>query len=499
MSTKLEIYFIIFFILLVIVLLSLLMVIFNYKRNFNEARKSIKELAQLRDEFEELKGKHETLQSTYDTLYEQYLETDEDKNRLYNLAYVDALTGTPNRFFTAEQIDNVFATLRKDEKFALMHLDADNFKELTGIIGNSYGDELLLDISHRLNEALDENDLLSRNGSDEFLILCQNIQDTDQLDEKIRKIFKVFSYPFTVNTKEISVTVSMGVTIAPDFAKNTQMLLYNTALAMYEAKAMGKNTYYYYSDEIGRKLSNDVLIQSQLARAITGDELAAYVQPVYLKDKEDIIAYEALVRWNHHEHGLMLPEQFLKVAYSTGRIVEIDQIMLKKACIIIKKLDKKGRKNVLVSVNMSVDFLTSNDALTIIRDIIGNAHVSAGRIIIEINEGELDVTKHKEIIENLCGMGLKICVDDFGKNNASINEICSLPVYMVKVDGNIINDAVFEDSAKSMLTSITEVCNKLDIKCVVKGIEQEELRQYASSLACYGMQGFALGRPSKNF
>ncbi len=482
-------------IVLIVMLVSLFMLFFNYRRNLAGGRDAIKKLSELEKQYADLTDKHTVLQTTYDDLYNQYLELEKYKDRLYNLAYVDELTGLNNRYFIKDRIEDIFSTLRKDEKFALMHIDVDDFKDITGVIGHSYGDELILDISHRLKEAVDDNDFICAYGSDEFLVLCQNIDNADEFDVKVKKIMKVLSYPFIVNSKEVSITVSIGIVIAPDYAKNQSEAIDYSTLAMYEAKQLGKNTFHYYSDQIVEKLSNDVLIQHQLSEAIANQEIIMYAQPVYENGSDRIISYEALARWNNPEEGLLLPEQFLEVAYSTGQIKDIDELMFNYVCQHQKNMDNKNMKDMMYSINMSLDYLSANGTVENIDETVKYYHADPSRIIIEINESQLDISKCKDLFDRINEIGIKICVDDFGKNNASINEINAMPIYMVKVDANLISDAVFDEGTRAMLSSIVDMCNNFKIKCVVKGVEFEEQIDYLKTLSCDGIQGFALCQP----
>lgn len=496
MDTRIEVLFIIFIALLFVVLIATASMFLNYRRNLKRGLTAIKEVENIREQLESISEKHTSLQTTYDRLYEQYKELEKSKDRLLTVAYTDELTGIPNKSFIIEQIESIYSTLRKDEKFALFHIDVDNFKDITNRIGYSYGDELILDISHRLMEALETNDIVAREMSDEFLVLIQNIENVDDVDEKIKKIFKVFSYPFTIDSTEISVSVSIGITLAPEYAKTTTMLLDNTKLAMIEAKALGKNTHHYYSQQIGEKLSNDVLVQSKLQKAILNDEIEMYCQPVFSLN-EEIISYEALARWKHPNEGLLMPESFMEVANNSGLIGDIDEIMLRKICQLQKNMDNQGKKNIIYSINTSFRQLMNYGTLDKLYEVVESFYADPTRIMLEIKENDLDISKYKELIDKISEIGFKICIDDFGKNSASINEISAIPIYMVKLDKNIIVDAEFEENARGMLASIIDVCNNLKIICIIKGIEFEEQKQYVQSLSCDGFQGFALEKPRK--
>ena len=292
-----------FLILLLIVLFSLFAVFRNYIKRVNsevasrtKAAMSSKEIAEKNDRINELDGQ-------YNALYEKYEELKKVKDKLYNIAYIDSLTSIPNKYSLIEQIDSTFLTLRKDEKFMLVHVNVDDFKSHINAIGVAYGDELIIDIAHRLKDTIEENDYLVRNAGDEFFIFSQNNEEVSEFDEKIKKIQKAFSYPFNVNEKELAISLSMGIALAPDNAKNTGQLIDNAILATNQAKKNGKNTYVYYSDDIGEDISNTINVQSEITKAIANDEFVLYLQPIINIKNSNANIYESLVRWKNPQKG----------------------------------------------------------------------------------------------------------------------------------------------------------------------------------------------------
>lgn len=485
--------------LLLAAVISLLLVIINYKKRVKSEMLVRQELTQKKDEIIDITEKKEKIEKNYNEICEHYEELNKTKDRLFTLAYTDALTNLPNLYSAIEKIESSFATVRKDEKFVLIYIDIDDFKKVVERIGYSYGDELLLDISHRIREAVDENDFLSRCTSDEFIIFSQNIDEIAEYDEKVKRIQKVFSYPFMVSSKQVSVTVSMGLALGPDNIKNAKQFISNASLAMYEAKKKGKNTYCYYTEEISERISKEVLIQSHLTKAISENEFVMYLQPVINIGPKDFNIYEALARWNHEDDGLLLPQAFIETAKRTGQIADIDEIMLKNACHFIKEMQLKCNENVIVSVNLSSKLAFANDFISRIHDVLSQSGITGDKIIFEMKEKDISMNyaRYSEVIKKLDSIGIRVCIDNFGLGVASLKELCELPVYMVKIDKSILDGAMFDAKEKNMMLSILRCCELSGIKCVMEGVEQEEQRVYVSELDFYGIQGFYMGLPKE--
>ena len=234
------------------------------------------------------------------------------------------------------------ANIQKEEVIAVMYIDLDNFKNINDVLGHSYGDELLIDVTDRMKQVLDQNDYFARFGGDEFMVLTQNIQSTELYEEKIRKIQKVFTYPFVLSMREFFVTTSIGVAFAPKDGKTTQMLVKNVDAAMYSAKAMGKNTYCYYDENINESLMAKIELQSELRNALHNEEFAVFYQAQIDLKCDKIVGFEALVRWIHKEKGLIAPGGFVQVAEETGLIVPIGRWVLFEACKQLKRWEEEG-------------------------------------------------------------------------------------------------------------------------------------------------------------
>lgn len=482
--------------LLLLLLVMLIIIISNYSKRIKKyegmgANNSVKD--KVDDESDEV----ERLLKENQSLNEKIEDLKKNRDKFYALAYNDKLTNLPNKNALCELIDSTITTLRKDEQFILVHIDLDNFKTVNDKLGHSYGDELILDASHRLMEALDENDYLSRIGSDEFIILSQNIGDIADYEEKIKKFQKVFAYPFIISGREIFITISMGVVVAPKDGKNTGLLLRNADLAMLEAKNNGRNTYCYYGEQIGEKYAQKLEMQSEITRAIENGEFQVFYQPVidFSESRNvDEAEFEALLRWNHPDKGLLLPEEFLPVAIKTGQIISICEIVLDS---VFERLSRE--KNARISVNLSNREFFSGVLIDMIKTRVEKYDIDTSHLELELKE---DIFSDKSmnampLIEELKAMGINIIIDNFGVKLASMTAIGISEISKIKIDRSFVDAAMFEESYRLMIEAIIKVGDSLGIKTIAEGVESIEQEKMLKSVKCKCFQGFYYGAPKK--
>ncbi|MBE5935130.1 MAG: EAL domain-containing protein [Lachnospiraceae bacterium] len=471
---------------------------------FFKIKKSVKiqkgletKIATLQEEIDNINSERDILVGEYKSILDKYDATKKKKDKLHKLAYNDSLTDLPNRIALQEVIDSAFATVRKDEKFILMHIDLDNFKIVNDTLGHTFGDELILDVSHRIKEAIDENDTLARYGSDEFLIFSQNIADIGEYEEKVKKIKKVFSYPFVLSQKEFFITMSIGLVVAPDEAKNTQALMMNADLAMFEAKSMGKNTYCYYSNEIGEKYSKKLEIQAEITKAIENEEFEVHYQPIVNINDNDTLGYEAFVRWNHPEKGLLYPQEFLEVANETGQIIEIGKFVFEDVFKQLKRWKESKITKPLVSVNLSKRQFFDNDLIVLLEYMMETYGISGDMLEIEIKEKTVteDIEKSSEIASKLNELGIKLVIDNFGANCSTIGVLKVLPISKIKIDRSYLESAMFEECDRVTIASLISIAESHRIACVVEGVEYGEQIDFLKTVNCENVQGYLFGKP----
>lgn len=476
---------------LVVLIICLVVIMKNYSRRVDVQNNVVKSHKKLEENLSDANDELDNIRQDRDSLLEKYEELKKLKDKLYIIAYNDRLTNLPNRQALTEMIDNTIATLRKDEKFVLVHIDLDDFKSVNDKLGHSYGDELILDVSYRLKEAIDENDYLARFGSDEFIVFSQNIDDITEYDKKIKKIQKVFAYPFVISGREFFVTISAGIVVAPKDGKTTSLLMRNADLAMYEAKNMGKNTYCYYEDSIGEKYAQRLELQSEITKGIENDEFDVYFQPIVTVKDSNVEMYEALLRWNHPNKGLITPEVFLSTAISTGQINKLGEIVLEK---VFNTIENKKCK---VSVNLSDREFFNNDLIATIERTSRNKENVLNNLYIEIKESTLveNIEVTKSIINRLKMLGIKVIVDNFGVNLTSLTCINAMDISMIKIDKSFLDAAMFEKSYEVLIEGIIKLADSLGIVSSIEGVEDVEQLNLLDSVNCKRAQGYYFGKP----
>ena len=487
---------IIILVLLTLIVLSILLFI-NIRKKINAEQIAKQAEQKLVENNNELELAYEEASTTKNLLSTKYEELKKSKEKVKKLAYSDYLTELPNRLAFTEMLNSVMLTLRNEEVIALMDVDIDNFKNINDTLGHSYGDELLIDVTHRLRQAMDENDYLARTGGDEFIILTQNIKDTGEYEAKVKKIHKVFSYPFVLSMKEYFITVSIGITMAPKDGKTTQVLIKNVDSAMYAAKDNGKNTYFYFNDSINEKLMEKIQTQSELRKAIENKEFVVYYQSQVNLDTDKIVGFEALVRWNHPIKGILAPKDFISLAEETGLIVPIGNWVLREACLQLKKWEEAGYQSLVMAVNLSVRQFKDNELINIVQEVIDETGINPDRLELEITESIAleDIDYTVTTIRKLKDLGVAVSLDDFGTGYSSLNYLKRLPINNLKIDKSFLDTVLDNHSDESIVQTIISLAQTLDLVVIAEGVEKSEQELFLKRVKCNKAQGYLYSRP----
>lgn len=486
------------FVMIFITLVAALIVtLHNITKRANAEAEAKIAKKKLEENYVELEEAYKKVKATQIELAEKYDELKRSEERNKKLAYTDYLTDLPNRVSLAEKLDQIMTTIRKEETVAIMYIDLDNFKNINDVLGHSYGDELLIDVTDRVKQVLDENDYFSRFGGDEFIILTQNVESADSYEEKIRKIQTVFSYPFVLSMREFFITTSIGIAFAPKDGKSTQVLVKNVDAAMYAAKALGKNTYCYYDESINNALLNKIELQSELRMAIQNNEFMVFYQAQIDLEQDKIVGFEALVRWEHPDRGIIGPAGFVQVAEETGLIVPIGRWVLFEACRQLKKWDEEGYHDISIAVNLSARQFKDADIVSMVYEVIEETGIDPKRLDLEITESIAieNIEYSIEIIQKLKEIGVKFSLDDFGTGYSSMNYLKNLPVNNLKIDKSFM-DRVNEDSSDQQIVSaIITLAQTLDLVVIAEGVESSEQARFLKNVHCNQAQGYLYSKP----
>lgn len=483
-----------FFIILSIVTISFL--IFNIIRRKSAEKKTEEVAYRLQESYKNLVDAFHEVTNTQNELEMKYeeLKASEAKNR--KLAYFDYLTELPNRRAFTDMLESTLLTLSSEETIAIMYIDLDDFKNINDSLGHSYGDELIIDVSHRLLEVTDENDFLARFGGDEFIILTQNLNDGDY-DAKIKRIQKVFSFPFALAMKEFFITVSIGVIYAPKDGNTTQNIIKNVDAAMYAAKEMGKNTYCYYDDKINERLLEKIELQSEIRRAIENDEFIVYYQALIDLSTDKIVGYEALIRWMHPTKGLISPGEFIPIAEETGLIIPIGRWVLLEACKQLKEWEDMGYGDLIMSINLSARQFKDMDIIQMVHEIVEETKVNPKHIELEITEtiALSDLDYSVETIKKLKEIGIQFSLDDFGTGYSSMSYLKVLPVKNLKIDKSFLDTAMDNMRDQKIISAIISLAQILKLEVIAEGVEYLDQALFLKDVDCNKAQGYLYSRP----
>lgn len=480
-----------------IVVLLLIFVFFRMSKLSRMLDKSNQENMIINSDFKKLEAEYQSALSSYSALDTRYNELYKNKESIKRLAYTDHLTELPNRIAFTEMLDNIMLTLRNDEIIGIMDIDLDNFKNINDTLGHSYGDELLIDVTHRLKQVMDENDYLARIGGDEFVILTQNLKDTVSFEEKIRKVRNVFTFPFILSSKEYFITISIGVAFAPKDGKTAQAIIKNVDSAMYMAKANGKNTYAYFESAFNQMLTDKIELQSELRKAIEKNEFVLFYQAQMDISNKKVIGFEALIRWNHPHKGVLNPNDFIYLAEESGLIVPIGKWVLKSACMQLKEWSDLGHNDISMAVNLSARQFMDKDFVQLVYDTIQQTGIDPNRLELEITESVAleDLEYTIETIEELKAIGVRFSLDDFGTGYSSMSYLKRLPVSNLKIDKSFLDTVMEDTSDQKIVQAIISLAKNLDLNVIAEGVERSEQEMFLQDANCNTAQGYLYSKP----
>jgi len=386
-----------------------------------------------------------------------------------------------------------------------MMLDLDGFKEVNDSLGHEAGDALLKTMASRLKKAARECDTVSRFGGDEFVILLTDLANEDDTRVVAERVLASVAEPVPFGGQSLSVTTSIGIAVFPRDGEDAETLLKCADIAMYEAKAGGRNGYRHYVAGTAVKLTERMALRDDLKRAIENDELDLQYQPLIDLRDESIVGIEALLRWNHPIHGVIDPMRFLPNAEESGQIGSIGKWVVEKACRQSMLWRRKGLRPVPMAVNLTAAELEREDLASMIEGILKDTGLDPKALQIEVTETA--ATRNLELSErnlvSLSNMGVGIVIDDFGAGTSSLRRLKRLPVDAIKIDRLFIKNIAEDPRDAAIVAAVVSLARSLGIRVIAEGIETraqlEFLRglkwQVPSELQCQAGQGFLFSRP----
>ena len=418
--------------------------------------------------------------------------------RIEYLAYHDGLTGLPNRSMFSKLLSQRISEARRyDRELAVAFLDLDRFKQINDTLGHEAGDQLLQEVSTRLLGCVRDSDSVARLGGDEFVVLLPELEDGKLAASVADKILAVLGRPFTLIGHEFRVTASIGISVYPRDGQDEQTLTKNADIAMYQAKAEGKNNFQFYSEQLNVNSLERLTLESSLRHALERDEFRLYYQAKRDIRTGCIAGMEALLRWEHPDLGTVMPMQFIPVAEETGLIVPIGKWVLKTACLQCVAWQNEGLPPFGIAVNMTARQFLDESLLQDLASILQSTGMNPQLLELELTESLLihDVEKTLRILTALKSLGIRIAVDDFGTGYSSLATLQRFPLDTVKIDRSFINGLVGPTEQSGLADAIIAMGKSLSLTVVAQGVETKEQADFLCAHACDELQGFYFNRP----
>ncbi|MEG4587563.1 EAL domain-containing protein [Microcoleus sp. MOSTC5] len=410
----------------------------------------------------------------------------------------DSLTGLPNRLLFNERLSLALASAHQNaEMLGVIFLDLDRFKNVNDTLGHPVGDLLLQSVSRRLSNCLRAGDSIARWGGDEFTVLLYNLNSREEATKICQLIIQSLSSPFDFEGLELYTKASLGIALAPYDGEDAETLLKNADAAMYKAKQKGRNNYQFYTRAIGSKVSEDLNLENHLYKALKKSEFVLHYQPQINLNTRQIVGMEALIRWQHPERGLISPDRFIPLAEETGLICQIDEWVMRTACLQNRAWQLLGLPPMRIAVNLSGrQFLQSNTVKTI-AEILSETKLNHQYLEIEITESVAmtDVNVTVSVLQQLQEMGIQISLDDFGTGYSSLWSLKNFPLNNLKIDKSFVADLVNGSSGATIVKLAIALGQGLNLQVIAEGVETAEQLAFLQSHQCNMGQGYFFSKP----
>ncbi|MBI5430275.1 MAG: EAL domain-containing protein [Nitrosomonadales bacterium] len=427
----------------------------------------------------------------------------ESEKKIYQLAFHDPLTSLPNRQLLHDRLQHALASSgRSDRKGAILHIDLDNFKTINDTHSHVMGDLLLQQVAERLTACVREGDTVARLGSDEFVVILedlgkQNIEAAEQVEAVCNKILSALRQPYQLNSHAFRGSCSIGATLFSADSQDFEELLKQADIAMYQAKVAGRDTLRFFDNKMQEVINARALLEGELHKALERQQFHLYYQ-VQMDSANRAVGAEALIRWNHPEHGIVSPDIFIPLAEETGLILPIGQWVLDTACSQISAWQQDPlTQGLTLSVNISARQFLQADFVAQVQAAIKRYAINPNLLKLELTESML-LEDTKDIIATMSALktiGYQLSLDDFGTGYSSLQYLKKFPFDQIKIDQSFVRDIATDANDAAIVKAIIAITEALGLDVIAEGVEAELQREFLDSCGCHSFQGYLFGGP----
>lgn len=449
-----------------------------------ELRARVRSMLRIRQQFQQLAHFNSRLETT----------VQHRTRALSNRIYRDSVTQLPSRASLLQTLQLSLDSQRGG--CALIYLDCDHFKLVNGSFGHGVGDQLLVAIAQRL-QPVAQGQVLARMGEDEFCFLISPVPPGDELDYLVQRIRRSFDQPFQVDTYEIFITACLGIAQGQGAFCQPEQLLQDAEMAMYQAKLRGKNSHQVFDAVMRQAIVHRLQLENDLQHAVQRDEFVLHYQPIMALDGPTLVGFEALVRWRHPRRGMVSPGEFIPSLETTGLIVPVGLVVLRKACQQLSHWHRQGWDHLTMSVNLSVRQFASTTLLADVDRVLAETGVNPARLKLEITESAImdNAEAALALTRALRDRQIKICIDDFGTGYSSLGYLHRFPADVLKIDRSFVNIDPGENRNYRVVETIVGLSQQLGLAVIAEGIERGDQLTWLRNLGCEMGQGVLFSMP----
>ncbi|WP_126454248.1 EAL domain-containing protein [Sulfuriflexus mobilis] len=419
------------------------------------------------------------------------------RERLHHLSHHDTLTGLPNRALFMDRLRQAILRARWNGRVvAVLFIDLDRFKNINETLGLDCGDRVLQTVAKRLNEGVRDGDTVARLGDDEFAVILEDIHQKEDIPVVVDKIIKPLSQAHVFDAHELFITTSIGISLYPNDGNDAQTLIQNADVAIHHAKENGNNNYSFYESEMNAQSLYRLNMESSLRKALEREEFILHYQPQVDVATGKIICFEALIRWQHPELGMVSPVEFIPLLEETGMINQVGRWVLHTACHTCRAWHDRGFTDIKIAVNISPVQFNDGDISSIVAEALAETGLDARFLEVELTESTIMRSPEKtvSIFSELKNMGVGLAIDDFGTGYSSLSYLQKFSIDILKIDRSFVKDVSKNNGDASIVSAIVSMAHSLKLKVVAEGVEDTQQLEFLEAKGCEMIQGFLFSK-----